>query len=145
MAVAIKIYCESAYPQMREKKGSDDVWIDMLSSYDYTLMLSATKQYIADGNEYAPSIASLITAYKKQQERFTDTILQQMEDDGIFDDPINSNADVASWNKQNRKRKANEYVLTGSMPDWFKALYESYQEKEILKFATNKMAQIGGK
>jgi len=145
MAVAIKFYCEGAYPQMRDKGGSDEVWVDMLATYDYALMLSAVKQYIADGNEYAPSIASLIVAYKKQQERFTNDILQKMEDDGFFDDPESSDAEVSLWNKQNRKRKAINYVLTGNMPEWFKKVYESYQEKEILKFATNKMAQIGGK
>lgn len=145
MAVAIKFYCEGAYPQMKDKGGSDEVWVDMLAEYDYPLMLSAVKQYISDGNEYAPSIASLILAYKKQQERFTDDILQQMELDGVFDDPENSSSEVALWNKKNRKSKANNYVLTRIMPEWFRTLYENYQRKEIAKFSPNITVQIGGK
>lgn len=144
-AVAIKFYCEGAYPQMREKNGSDEVWIDMLSNYDYNIMLSATKQYIADGNEYAPSIASLIVAYKKHQDRFTDDVLQEMDNDGLFDDSNDSDIEVALWNKKNRKRKAQAYVLTGIMPDWFKTIYQAYQAKNAVKLSATIRNQIGGK
>ena len=142
LAVAIKFYCEGAYPQMREKNGSDEVWIDMLSTYDYSIMLTATKQYIADGNEYAPSIASLIVAYKKQQERFTDDILQKMEEDGLFNDPSDSESEIALWNKKNRKRKVQMYVMTGIMPLWFKNIYQRYQSKEITCLVTNKKGEL---
>lgn len=141
LAVAIKFYCEGAYPQMREKNGSDEVWIDMLANYDYSLMLSAVKQYISDGNEYAPSIASLIVAYGKQQDRFIDDILQRMEEDGLFDDTLESESEVALWNKKNRKRKAQMYVMTKNMPVWFKTIYQSYQNKETALLAKTK--QIG--
>lgn len=142
MAVAIKFYCEGAYPQMKDKNGSDEVWIDMLTNYDYSLMLLAVKQYISDGNEYAPSIASLILYYKKQQDRFSNDILQEMEKDGIFDDCYGTDIEIALWNKLNRKRKAQNYVITGIMPGWFEAIYQNYQSKNNIKLSTSKITQV---
>jgi hypothetical protein len=61
--LAIKTYCEGAYPNMKKDSTADLVWIDMLKTYQYEGIMKAVKTYILSGNPYSPTIAVLIQNY----------------------------------------------------------------------------------
>ena len=63
-ALAIKTYCEGAYPNMKKDSNADLVWIDMLKDYEYNGILMSVKKHILSGNKFAPSLAEIIKGYE---------------------------------------------------------------------------------
>ena len=76
--VLLRKYAEGAYPQMKQDAGSDVVWTDMLSSYEYFGVLQALKNYIKSGNRFAPTLAELIAGYQQVLSSFDADIVELM-------------------------------------------------------------------
>lgn len=128
-AIAIKVYCEGAYPQMKDKGGSDEVWVDMLADYAYQEMLGAVKRYIASGNEYPPSIAALLKNYREAKADAIDQIAEEIIKSRVFDDPENTPEEIRAWNRENRKQKMMKLFSwpRNLWPSWLREEYEKHE------------------
>lgn len=134
--ITIRKYIDGAFPQVRQRskeeiEDADTVWYDMLKDEDYHLTMQAVKNYIRSGNPFPPSISLILEGCKAVILKYNNQILEMMDADGYFDDPPETDAEIAHWNKDNRKRKAQAYVSVGypkeKIPDWFKADYQRYE------------------
>lgn len=140
----LKRYAEGAYPSMKQDKGSDAVWADMLAPYDYQGMMNSLKSHIRSGNRYQPTLAELISGYSVAEKNMDSEIIEQMERDGVFNDSEGTDEDIASWNRRNRVEKAKAWLShpmrDSIIPGWFKAVYERYKgqaNRELIVSASN--------
>lgn len=82
-ALAIKQYCEGAYPNMKKDDSTDLVWIDMLQSYDFNGIMQSVKKHIYSGNKFAPSLAELIKGYElilnENNERLVEMVANELD------------------------------------------------------------------
>ena len=131
-AIVIKMFCENAYHQLKEKNGGDEVWVEMLKEYQYEVMLSAVKNYIKRGNTYPPSIADLINVYNSEVVTIYDDILNAMECDGVFNDPIGCDEEIETINIRHRREKSINWLQSNVMPDWFREILQKYLKKTVL-------------
>jgi hypothetical protein len=128
--IQIKEYIKGAFANMKESDFSDVVWYDLLKDEEYYGILQSVKNYIRAGNKFPPSIGEIIKGYELIIQDFANDILQEMDDDGYFDDPEQTETEIALWNKKNRKRKAFLWAEDLSKaPEWFKNDYSSYMQK----------------
>lgn len=134
--ITIRKYIDGAYPQLRQRtkeeiEDTDTVWFDLLKGEDFHLAMQAVKNYIRNGNNFPPSISSVLEGCKAVILKYNNRVLETMEADGYFDDPENADAETSKWNKDNRKRKAQVWVSKGypkeQIPDWFKKDYQRYE------------------
>lgn len=147
--VLLRKYAEGAYPQMKQDAGSDAVWTDMLSQYEYFGVMQALKNYIRTGNRFPPTLAELISGYEQVLSSFDADIVEMMAKDGVFDDDITKDPEIKAWNRANREQKTRTWLahpLRELMwPDWLKDLYGEYQARirERYFIAQNGAKRIG--
>lgn len=138
--LSILKYIKGVYPYTKDSELSNVVWIDMLKDEEYFGILESVKNYIREAHEYAPNVGQIIKGYDIIIKQFANDILNKMNDDGVFNDPIETDIEIAMWNKNNRKRKALMWSQDLSKaPEWFVELYKSYEkEKKQLVFNSQK-------
>lgn len=128
-AIAIKLYIQGAYPQMKDNVAGDESWKDILKDYDFQVMLKVAKEYIRSGNEYFPNLGTLCKRYEDFQNQFYDEVLERIIADGHLNDPENSDSEIPDWNFKNRKQKCKIWIQNKNlMPDWFKEIYDKYRQ-----------------
>ena len=130
----IKAFIKGAYPNSRDDEASDIVWYEMLQNQEYYGTLQAVKSHIRSGNRFPPTLSELIAGYEVIVQSFSNDILDLMDRDGYFNDPVGSDPALASWNKDNRKRKAQVWLSIHKMPDWFKMDYQRYEGQIKVKY-----------
>ena len=132
-AIAIKKYCEGVYPSMKRDTELDLVWFDQLKGEEYHGTMQSLKNWIKKGNKFPPSIPELISGYELVINEHHALVLKTMEEDGYFNDPFDTEKEIAEFNKKNRIKKARLYISQGypkeTIPNWFKQDYLKYDEK----------------
>lgn len=145
--IMIRAIINESYPYVKmDKQEGDEVWFLMLQDYSYDLMINCLKNYIKNGNKFAPSIAELIELHDKRKESFRHPLVDFMLDKGYFDDVDDKGnkifGEVASWNRDKRVKKHNMWLLEDRVPSIFKADLEKYQkmmQQEELQYTERKM------
>lgn len=146
-AIAVRVYAEGAYPQLKDKDAAGKVWVDLLTPFEYRGIMKVLKDYIMTGNKYPPTVAELIGAYKVVLSEIDETIVQMMLDAGDFDDPDWANPEVAMWNQKKRIESSREMIRRNIMPDWFRARYDHFKRLavgDLFGLPNHNQQQIGG-
>lgn len=148
----IRAYIKGAYPYTKDDEQDDLVWFDMLQTYDYAGVLHTVKAHIRSGNKYAPAIAEIIGGYESILDKANSDIIEQMTRAGEFDDQENvklhdgrviaTDPEVSAWNKQNRIEKAERWLSSGTMPDWFRKIYEKYKKVMTERYFGSKTGRL---
>jgi len=146
--LAIKRFAEGAYPQMKNDGGSDAVWIEMLSTYDFGGMMQTLKNHINGGNKYPPSIAELIGGYKNAVSEYDSKFVEWLEKTGKLADAEGTDAEIAALSLRHRKEKAvaimSHPLRDSIMPGWFAAWYAEYRAKVERRIYGTSALQIEG-
>ena len=145
--IMIRAIINESYPYVKmDKAEGDEVWFLMLQDYSYEIIISVLKGYIKNGNKFAPSIAELIKLHDQRKESFRHPLVDFMLDQGYFDDRDKDGnklyGELPSFNRDNRVRKHNMWLLEDRVPEVFKKDLEKYRklmEKEELKYTERKM------
>lgn len=128
--IVIREIIKESYPYAKmENVRGDDVWYMLLKEYKFEPMRQVLIEYIKKGSKFAPSIADLISMYSMFYKQQATGIVAEMDNDGYFDDPEGTPAEMAIWNHNNRLRKAIMWSESGNGPDWFKKDYQEYHDK----------------
>ncbi len=141
--LAIKKYCEGAYPIMKTDDDNDIVWIDMLKEFQYEGMLETVKRYIKTGNKFPPTLADLVFKFDYELNSLDKQIFLEMELNGEFQDK-NQDKDIAAWNEKNKKRTSKFYmVFPNKSPEWFSEMYQKYKKDlETLYLGNKNLEQL---
>lgn len=145
--IMLRAIINESYPYVKmDKEEGDEIWFLMLQDYNYELMQKSLLDYIKDGNKFAPSIADLIKLHDHKKSTFRHPVVEFMLDKGYFNDRDGEGktiySDLASWNRDNRVKKHNMWVLEGRLPDIFKEDFEKYKEmmhQDELQWTERKM------
>lgn len=136
--IALRKYAEGAYPQMKSTDTIDAVWLDMLQPYQPLGMMMALKSYIKTGNPYPPGVGELIKGYEKIVSGLDSDIIEKMDKEGIFDDPKETDREIAEWNRANRKSRATAWLSLWNrekvIPSWFWEIYDQYRQRVEYKY-----------
>ncbi len=137
-AIALKLYIQGAYPQMKDNIAGDESWKDILRDYDAKVMLKVVKEYIRSGNEYPPNLGTLCKGYEDFQNLFFDEVLERIIVDGHLNDPDGTDSEISDWNFKNRKQKCKMWIQNkNSMPEWFKEIYDKYRRETYDRLMSN--------
>jgi len=132
--IMLRNYIKGAYGYDKGDESTDAVWFDLLHNYEHQGIMQAVKSHIRSGNRFPPTLSELIAGYEVIVQSFSNDILDLMDRDGYFNDPVGSDPALASWNKDNRKRKAQVWLSIHKMPDWFKMDYQRYEGQIKVKY-----------
>lgn len=139
--LAIKKYCEAAYPIMKTNIDDDLVWIDMLKEYQYEGMMATTKKYILNSNRFPPTLSDLVKNFEYELTPFNKQVFYEMELNGEFEDRTSEDSEIRAWNTANRKRRVKHHLSTSdeNWPSWFREMYQKYHDEiKKLYFGGNK-------
>jgi len=140
--IVIRTIINEAYPYVKMKnEDGDEVWFVMLKEYDFNLMKKVTMNFIKNGSKYAPNLSELIQAYEKQMENFMHPVVELMASDNYFDDYV-SDPEIAKWNKMNRIKKMNIWILNNKVPPLFQKDVAKYKEMLKRKRIANKTKML---
>jgi len=145
--IMIRAIINESYPYVKmDKEEGDEVWFLMLQDYNYKIIQQALIDYIKNGNKFAPSIAELIKLHDKKKESFRHPLVEFMLGKGYFNDRDADgktiHSELASWNRDNRVRKHNMWLLEDRVPTIFQADLDKYRkmmQQEELQYTERKM------
>jgi len=136
--VLIKSYIKGAFPNFKDDQKTDVIWYDMLKDEEYYGILQSVKNFIKSGSKYPPTLAEVLKGYDLILDSLYNDVINLMDEDGFFDDPEGTPAEITLWNKKNRKRKALFWVTGNTTksvaPEWFKEIFKSYKDKLKTKY-----------
>lgn len=142
---AFKVYLEQAF----NKDISIEFLLDQFGDYNAEVLMKAVKDFCKQESFY--NIAKLHNYYKAHNLTLKHNILQMMDEDGYFENlykdmwerDINKCPNNLRWLIQKAKDKANVWLDSGVIPDWFREDMKKYyiDNKEML--SSTKQLQLG--
>lgn len=139
--IIIRTFINEAYPYVKmDKPEGDDVWFVLLQDYKFKKMHNAVVDHIKYNGKFAPSISDLINRYEANKNIELNEVIQYMDDQGCFDDPSDSPAELAIFNHDNRLRKAMMWINNGTVPDWLqKDINKNYKNMKKTRIHNKKV------
>lgn len=114
-SLTIKRLLEGNFLKVKEQ--DDEIYVAMLSEYDFEKMQTAVKNFILK-SKFPPTIADLVEEYKKLKDSRQIEIVNQMKFAGIFRD-------------NTEYEKALSMVERGIIPDWFQKMMDEFRNNYL--------------